>query len=359
MEWASCSMRLNRGVLNALGAAVLFGASTPLAKVLVGEIRPVLLAGLLYAGSGLGLAIWLALRHAAEHDTSSTKIAWPQGADIAWLAGAILFGGVFGPVLLMVGLTSTPASVSALMLNLEAVFTAVLAWFVFRENFDRRIAAGMALIVMGGVVLSWSLGGVSLSPGAPLIALACLCWAIDNNLTRNVSASDPTVVACAKGLIAGGVNIGAAVLMGAALPSMSATAGAAMVGFAGYGVSLSLFVLALRDLGTARTSAYFSVAPFFGAALAIGLNNEAVTWQLGAASMLMAMGVWLHIREHHTHLHAHGHQEHTHAHFHDAHHQHAHDFKWDGREPHTHAHVHDPVVHAHPHYPDVHHRHEH
>jgi drug/metabolite transporter (DMT)-like permease len=345
--------------LNALCAAVLFGASTPLAKALVGEIHPVLLAGLLYAGSGLGLAIWLSLRYAVQDDASSRKIAWLRGADVAWLSGAILLGGVFGPVLLMVGLTSTPASVSALLLNLEAVFTALIAWFAFRENFDRRIAAGMALIVMGGLVLSWSPGKVSLSEGSLLIALACLCWAIDNNFTRKVSASDATVIACTKGLIAGSVNVAVGILMGATVPSLSAMVGAVIVGFAGYGISLSLFVLSLRDLGTARTSAYFSVAPFFGAALAIPLNDEAITWKLTVASTFMAIGVWLHIRERHTHLHVHGHQEHIHGHFHDEHHQHAHDFKWNGREPHTHAHVHEPLMHAHPHYPDVHHRHEH
>jgi drug/metabolite transporter (DMT)-like permease len=352
-------MRLNRGVLNALCAAVLFGASTPLAKALVGEIQPVLLAGILYVGSGLGLAIWIALRHAVRDDHSWTEIAWPRGADIAWLSVSILFGGMLGPVLLMVGLTTTPASESALLLNLEAVLTALIAWFAFRENFDRSIAAGMALIVMGGLVLSWSPGSVSFSPGAPLIALACLCWAIDNNLTRRASAGDATVIACTKGLIAGSVNVGAGILMGAAVPSLSGVAKAAMVGFAGYGMSLSLFVLALRDLGTARTSAYFSVAPFFGVALAILFNDEDITWKLAVAGTFMAIGIWLHIRERHAHLHAHERQEHTHAHFHDEHHRHAHDFRWDGGEPHTHAHIHEPLVHAHPHYPDVHHRHEH
>jgi drug/metabolite transporter (DMT)-like permease len=259
----------------------------------------------------------------------------------------------------MLGLKTTAASVSALLLNLEAVFTAGLAWFVFRENFDRRIASGMALIVVGGLVLSWTPGNLSVSPGTLLIAGACLCWAIDNNLTRKVSASDAMAVACIKGLIAGAVNIGVAVVIGAALPPLSAVTAAAAIGLAGYGISLTLFVLALRDLGTARTGAYFSVAPFFGAALAIVLNAEPVTWQLVVAGALMAVGVWLHVTERHAHLHFHEHQEHTHSHSHDEHHQHEHDFSWDGQEPHTHAHVHPPLVHAHPHYPDVHHRHPH
>ena len=352
-------MRISRGVLNSLAAAVLFGGSTPFAKALVGEIHPVLLAGLLYGGSGLGLGAALILRRLSIGRASSSKIAWPRRSDIGWLAGAIFFGGVVGPVLLMLGLVSTAASVSALLLNLEAVFTVGLAWFAFRENYDRRIASGMALIVIGGLVLSWTPGHLALSRGTLLIAGACLCWAIDNNLTRKVSASDAMAVACAKGMIAGAVNISVALFVGAMLPSLSVTAAAAVVGLAGYGISLTLFVVALRDLGTARTSAYFSVAPFFGAALALLLNGEPITWQLAIASVAMAAGVWLHITERHAHLHVHEHQEHAHAHYHDEHHQHAHDFAWDGREPHTHDHIHAPLVHSHPHYPDVHHRHPH
>ena len=352
-------MSLRKGILNALAAAALFGASTPLAKALVGEVSPVLLAGLLYGGSGLGLAVGLLLRRVAPGGASSRELAWPKRIDVGWLSGAILFGGVLGPVLLMLGLTTTTASASALLLNLEAVFSACLAWFAFRENFDRRIAAGMALIVIGSLLLSWIPGDRALSPGALLVVGACLCWAIDNNLTRKVSASDAMAIACAKGLVAGAVNIGVAMLMGVAIPSMSVSAAAAIVGLVGYGISLTLFVLALRDLGTARTSAYFSVAPFFGAALAIMLQGDVVTWQLGVATLLMAAGIWLHIAERHSHSHTHDQQEHTHSHVHDEHHRHGHDFAWDGHEPHTHAHVHSPLTHAHEHYPDVHHRHAH
>jgi drug/metabolite transporter (DMT)-like permease len=351
-------MRLGKGILSALGAAVLFGASTPIAKMLVGEIPPVLLAGLLYAGSGVGLALGLLLRRVARRG-ASTGFEWPRGPDIVWLAGAILFGGVLGPVLLMLGLVSTAASVSALLLNFEAVFTAGLAWFAFRENFDRRIALGMALIVIGGFVLSWTPGNFAVSPGALLIVGACLCWAIDNNLTRKVSASDAMAIACIKGLFAGAVNIGVGLAMGAAFPPLSVTAAATVVGLAGYGISLTLFVLALRDLGTARTGAYFSVAPFFGAALALVLQHEPLSAPLIVAALLMAWGVSLHLSEIHEHAHQHKGMEHSHSHVHDIHHGHVHGFDWDGVEPHTHRHVHRPMRHAHPHYPDIHHRHEH
>jgi len=351
-------MHVSRGVLSALTAAALFGASTPIAKTLVGEIQPVLLAGLLYAGSGLGLAFGLLLRRLTRREKAPT-FEWPRGSESGWLAAAILFGGVLGPVLLMQGLASTSASVTSLLLNLEAVLTAILAWFVFRENFDRRIAVGMGFIVIGGIVLSWTPGDLAVSPGALLIGAACLCWAIDNNLTRKVSGSDAMVIACLKGLVAGAVNIGVAVAIGAAQPPLHGIAAAAIVGLAGYGISLALFVLALRDLGAARTGAYFSVAPFFGAALAVVVQHEPVTAPLVVAAGLMASGVWLHLSEVHSHLHRHELLVHSHSHVHDEHHRHRHDSDWDGIEPHTHRHVHRPMRHAHPHYPDIHHQHKH
>jgi len=348
---------MNRGITFALVSAILFGISTPLAKALVATVSPLLLAGLLYAGSGLGLALVIAVRRASMRSGWSPSM--PRVEEWRWLAAAIFFGGVLGPAALMYGLVTSAASTASLLLNLEAVFTALLAWFLFKENFDRPIALGMAAIVGGGALLAWVPGqraGASL--GLLLIVAACLCWALDNNLTRKVSASDAVMVACLKGLVAGAVNIALALALGAKLPAIPALGAAALVGFFGYGVSLVLFVLALRHLGTARSSAYFSVAPFFGAALSLLLVGEPITWQLVAAGLLMATGVWLHLTERHEHLHRHAPQEHSHSHVHDEHHQHSHD-SWDGAEPHTHVHRHAPLVHAHPHYPDLHHRHPH
>jgi drug/metabolite transporter (DMT)-like permease len=259
----------------------------------------------------------------------------------------------------MYGLITIAASTASLLLNLEAVFTALLAWFLFRENFDRRIVVGMVAIVVGGAVLAWTPDAGRGSFGLVLIAAACLFWALDNNLTRKASASDAVAIASLKGLVAGLVNLSLALALGQRMPAFGIIAAAAAIGFLGYGVSLVLFVLALRHLGSARAGAYFAVAPFFGAALAIILQGDALTWQLVAAGALMAVGVWLHVTERHDHLHAHEHQEHMHPHVHDEHHRHEHDFAWDGTEPHTHGHVHLPLVHAHPHYPDVHHRHPH
>jgi drug/metabolite transporter (DMT)-like permease len=343
------------GVGCALAGAVLFGASTPVAKLLVGSVDPVLLAGLLYAGSGAGLTLWLLARRMRP---GATRIAFAR-SDYAWLAGAVAAGGIAAPVLLMLGLAATEASTAALLLNLEGVFTALIAWIAFRENFDRRVLTGMVLIVAGGVLLGWRPGGLSLVWPALAIAAACLLWAVDNNLTRKVSASDAVLIAAVKGVVAGAVNLSLAAALGAAAPAPALWLEAGIVGFAGYGVSLALFVVALRQLGAARTAAYFSTAPFIGAALAFALLGESQTPLFWVAALLMAAGVALHLAERHAHRHAHPALRHEHAHVHDEHHGHAHGADWDGREPHTHAHEHAPLAHSHPHYPDIHHRHPH
>ncbi|HTG96602.1 MAG TPA: EamA family transporter [Burkholderiales bacterium] len=338
----------------ALASAALFGASTPLAKLLVGEVAPLALAGLLYLGSGIGLFAWFLLRMRREAATSLSRADWP------WLAGAIAAGGIAGPALLMFGLARCDGATASLLLNLESVFTASIAWVVFRENVDRRVFLGMAAIVAGGVVLSWDelprAGGLA---GPLLIAAACLLWAIDNNLTRRVSGGDAVTIAGMKGLVAGSVNLSLALLQGASLPGAGLLASAAAVGFFGYGISLVFFVVALRNLGTARTGAYFSVAPFFGAALALLVLRESPSSAFWVAAGLMALGVWLHLTERHEHAHVHEPMEHAHPHVHDEHHQHDHAFAWDGREPHTHPHAHRRLAHRHPHYPDLHHRHDH
>ncbi len=346
------------GVVYALLAAGLFGASTPFAKLLVGRVDPVLLAGLLYFGSGCGLFAWRWLGSWGRPRGSSE--APLRRADYPWLAGAVLSGGVVGPVLLMTGLTATPASTASLMLNLEGVLTALLAWFVFKENFDRRIALGMAAITAGGVLLS--LGerpGAGLPWGALAVAGACLAWAIDNNLTRKVSAGDPVQIAAIKGLAAGTVSLGIALTRGAELPGGWTVLACGVVGLAGYGVSLTLFVLALRGLGTARTGAYFSVAPFVGATISVPLLGDRPTASFFGAAALMGVGVWLHLTERHGHEHDHEELSHDHRHVHDAHHQHEHAPGDTPGEPHSHPHRQLPMRHSHPHYPDIHHRHSH
>ncbi len=344
-----------RSVLYALLAAILFGASTPFSKLLVGEMPPVLLAGLLYLGSGIGLTLLRTFRDRGFKDAGLKRGEW------GWLLAAILFGGMLGPLALMFGLTRTSGSTASLLLNLEAVLTAVLAWLVFRENADRRVVLGMVFIVAGGVALSWApgSGGETGWTGPVAIALACLCWAIDNNLTRKVSASDALFIAGSKGLIAGAVNCVLAVFLGATLPGGMVLASTMLVGLLGYGISLVMFVLALRGLGTARTGAYFSTAPFMGALLALILLGEHTSPAFWLAATLMGFGVWLHLTEKHEHVHRHEPLEHSHRHSHDEHHQHEHESDWDGSEPHEHWHRHAVVTHKHPHFPDIHHRHSH
>ncbi len=340
------------GIGAALGAALLFGASTPLAKLLLASVDPWLLAGLLYLGSGAGLAAYRSIRRAPA-------VRLPR-EDRPWLVGAIAAGGVLGPVLLMFGLTGMAASGAALLLNAEPVFTALLAWFLFRENVNRRVAAGMLAIVAGAVVLSWP-EDTRIGSVWPALAIlgACLAWGIDNNLTRKVSLTDATWLAAVKGLAAGTVNLGLAFALGAALPPWVGIGAAMLVGFFAYGVSLALFIVALRDLGTARTGAYYSVAPFFGALLAIPLLGESLTASLLVAGGLMAVGVWLHLTERHCHEHTHEAIEHEHMHVHDEHHRHAHDEPVPSGTRHSHRHRHEAITHTHAHYPDAHHRHDH
>ena len=342
----------NPGVFAALAAAILFGAGTPLAKLLLGPISPWLLAGVLYLGSGIGLAIVRLLM--------SGSAARLTRNEAKWLAMAILAGGMAAPVLLMWGLVSLPASSASLLLNAEGVFTALFAWFVFRENFDRRIALGMVLIVAGALVLSWP-GDATIGAIAPSAAvlLACACWAVDNNLTRKVALADARLIAMLKGLAAGSVNVAIALAAGATFPEPQIVLAASALGFLSYGVSLVLFVVALRYLGTARTGAYFSTAPFAGAVIAVPLLNESITAALLIAGLLMAAGIWLHLTEVHEHAHTHAPLEHEHEHVHDEHHQHEHSWSVARGERHTHPHRHEPITHTHPHFPDAHHRHTH
>lgn len=349
--------RFPPGVWFAIGSAALFGLSTPCAKLLLGETSPLLLAGLLYAGSSLGLSIVRQLLPVFAEEAPLTR------RDVPWLAGATLAGGVLGPLLLLSGLETTPASVASLLLNLEGVFTALLAWFVFRENFDRRVALGFLLIVAGGAILSVDTatgGWASLSLGSLAIVAACLCWAIDNNLTQKVSGADPLLLAAVKGGVAGAVNLALAGVTGAAWPSTPLVGAALVLGFLGYGVSLALFVLALRHLGSARTGAYFSLAPFLGAVVSLIILREPVGIGLVAAGVLMLEGVWLHLTEKHEHTHTHERLGHAHRHEHDEHHRHhPDDPALAATAAHTHEHVHDALTHRHPHFPDIHHRHPH
>lgn len=348
---------LTPAVFIALFSAILFGASTPLAKLFINDVNPILLAGLLYLGSGIGLLLIRIIKDLKWQKTNLLKKDW------LWFIGSIIFGGILAPIFLMLGLENTQASMASLLLNFESVLTALLAWIVFKEHTDKKIILGMGLIVIGGVLLSFP-SSLSLTRffGSLMIICACLFWAIDNNLTRNISNGDALFIAGFKGLIAGIVNVLIALFFIKAQLPLSFQIGYIMlIGFFGFGVSLVLFVLALRGLGTARTGAYFSTAPFIGALIAIIILGESSSFLFWIAAGLMAVGVWLHLSETHQHEHTHEPLYHSHKHVHDKHHKHDHDFLWDENsdKAHTHPHQHERLKHSHPHYPDIHHRHRH
>ena len=353
------------GVTAALGSAVLFGAGTPLAKLLLDSVSPWLLAGLLYLGSGLGLALYRRARQLKAPRLSSS--------EKGWMLAAVVCGGYLAPVLLMWGLSRLPASHTALLLNAEAVLTTLLAWALFKENLGTRIVLGMAAIVLGAVILAWPSAGLApvatVSAGAlwPALAVlgACALWALDNNFTRKVALAEASWVACVKGSVAGTTNLLLAFALGASWPAWPLAVAAMGVGLLAYGVSLTLFVVGLRHLGASRSGAYFSVAPFVGAVMAVLLLAEPVSWPLAAAATFMALGVWLHLTEQHGHTHAHTALDHEHAHTHDAHHLHDHTHD-DAESPgesrakrHSHRHQHTPLQHSHAHFPDAHHQHRH
>lgn len=354
MEHTHEHSQLWPGVPFALASAALFGSTPPLSKMLLEDVNPFMLAGLLYLGAGIGLALYRLLRHSSNVDSLEAAL---QPTDLPWLAAAVAMGGIIGPVLLMFGLSLISASSGALLLNLEGLATMAIAWLVFRENVDRRLLLGAAAILAGAVLLTWQGQGVDFNGGALLIAGACLAWGIDNNLTRKISTADPTVIAMIKGLVAGVVNVGLALSTGATMPALPLVVASAVLGLFGVGISLVMFILALRHLGTARTGAYFSLAPFIGALLALFLLHEPWTYSLLIAGGLMGIGLWSHLSERHSHEHRHEVLEHDHVHTHDAHHQHAHEIPF--MEPHSHRHRHKPIKHSHVHFPDLHHRHKH
>jgi drug/metabolite transporter (DMT)-like permease len=344
-----------RYALVALLAAALFGASTPLAKLLQADITPGLLAGLLYLGSGAGLGlVKLALRlgrHAPEPPL--------QASDYPWLAGAVASGGIAAPLLLMWGLAGASASGVSLLLNLEGILTALIAALVFKEAVSGRIGLAAGLMLAAGLLLGYDpRAGLGLSLRSLAVIAACALWALDNNFTRRISASDPVNIAMIKGLVAGSVNITASLAYGASLPAALPLAGALLLGWLSYGISLVLYIVALRHLGSARAASHFSTAPFIGAALAIALLGEPVTAGFAAAFLLMLAATWLALTERHGHAHVHERLAHEHLHTHDAHHRHAHR-GGEGPEPHSHPHEHAPLAHTHPHLPDLHHRHPH
>lgn len=338
-------------------SAAFFGISPPVAKLLVRDIQPIPLAGLLYLGAFLGLSVYYLLRQALSKNGAAA--AQLGRTDIPWLFGAILCGGIIAPICLMFGLRITSGFSTSLFLNLEGVATAVIAVLVFRENAGNRLWLALSCMSVSGLFLAWdpNIGEFKVL-GPILIVMAMVCWGIDNNLTRQISDKNPIQTALIKGLIAGTVSLSLAYVLGMKIPFNENTVFALVLGSFSYGVSLVFFIKALERLGSFRTGIFFNLAPFIGAAISLLLLREWLGWIMLPATAFMIAGYWLMVGESHSHIHVHKVLTHTHLHDHKGlHHRHMHSNGQEG--PHIHEHTHGQETHSHAHWPDSHHRHLH
>jgi drug/metabolite transporter (DMT)-like permease len=345
--------------LQALFAAVLFGASAPLSKLLLGEIQPVPLAAFLYLGSGSGAFLMLFFQRLRSG--GQTVEAHLSRGDLPWLGAALLAGGIGAPIILLLGLERTPASTASLLLNFEGVATTLIAVSFFKESIDRRIAWAIGLVTMASILLTWIGGNWGFSLGALGIVGACILWGLDNNFTRHISAKNPLVIVGVKGLGAGTFSLVLSFLTKQQLPSLNIILLAMLLGSISYGISIQLFIVAMRHLGAARTSTLFGIAPFVGVALSLVLLREKPQILFWVALPVMLAGAWLMLTENHKHSHIHVPIEHNHSHSHtDEHHVHVHQEEIPlVNGSHSHEHLHEPLEHEHAHAPDIHHRHEH
>lgn len=349
-------------IIQALLAALLFGASSPLAKILLGEVAPVPLAAFLYLGSGIGLLIYQMIKAIGKDKDKGLKEAPLSQKDTLWLIGAVIFGGVIAPIISMTSLKITPASTASLLLNFEGIATTLIAVMFFKEGITRRMWVAILFITCASVLLSWDFSnqwGISL--GALGILGACVCWGIDNNFTRNISAKNPFTIVIIKGLGAGSFSLLLGCMIHSPFPNIITIIKAMILGCFSYGVSLVLFVLAMRSLGSARTSTFFGTAPFIGAILSFVLFRESLGIMFVISLPIMIIGTVLLFKEDHVHKHKHEHIIHEHRHNHlDSHHEHSHmqgEIPKDGY--HSHKHEHKEMEHEHSHTPDIHHRHSH
>lgn len=347
--------------MQALLAAILFSASAPFAKLLLSEVAPIPLAALLYLGSGIGAWTLLLLQRAFNPNQPKGAEERISRRELPWLLGAMFAGGVMAPILQMWGLNQTPASTASLLLNFESVATTLIAVYAFKEAVDRRILWAVALITLAGILLSWTGGAWGVSVGALGVIGACFLWGVDNNLTRHISAHNPLVIVGFKGLGAGAFSLLLTFLVGDSLPALKTIGLAMLLGAMSYGLSIQLFILALRGLGAARTSTLFGIAPFISAFLSLAILHEAPQNLFWAATPIMLLGAWLMLTENHEHEHIHAAVEHVHTHMHpDEHHTHGHPANMlPAKSKHSHPHIHERLAHKHPHTPDLDHRHAH
>lgn len=348
-------------IIMALLSALLFGASAPLIKMILGEIDPVPLAAFLYLGSGFGLIIFKLIISKIKKEVVNE--ASLKKTDLPWLVGAIIFGGVLAPIVLMISLKNTPASTASLLLNFECVATTIIALVFFKENIGKQILGAVGLITLASIILSWNSSNQwGFSIASLGIIFACFCWGIDNNFTRNISAKDPFSIVIIKGIAAGLFSLFLSIIMGSSIPNFRIVVIVMLIGFLCYGVSIVLFVFAMRAMGSARTSALFGAAPFIGAILSFVLLGDIPNTMVIIAFPIMITGTILLLKENHNHVHRHEPVVHEHRHNHcDNHHNHEHKeiVGFDPKLEHTHIHAHELQEHSHPHSPDIAHRHSH
>jgi drug/metabolite transporter (DMT)-like permease len=344
-------MKANLGyILQALLAALFFGASAPISKLLLGDVPPVLMAAFLYLGSGTGISLIKLYQRFSKNQTE----AGIKRPDVGWLAGAIISGGILAPIILMISLKNTPAATASLLLNFEGVATTLIALLFFRESISRRALGAIAAITLASIFLSTNFqGGFRFSIGALGVLLACFLWGVDNNFTRNISAKDPLTIVAWKGLVAGTFSLILGLLLGQQLPALITILSILLLGFISYGLSTMLFIYSMRGLGAARTSALYGTAPLAGVLLSILIFKDPITLMFIIAALLMVAGALLLANEAHAHFHIHMPVVHEHRHQHDEFHQHG-----AAEMTHSHEHEHPRTEHEHGHMPDIHHRHE-
>src|SRR5215213_9848628 len=337
-------------IIQALMAALFFGASAPISKLLLGDVPPVLMAAFLYLGSGTGIS----LIKLYQRFTSNQKEAGIKRPDVLWLAGAIISGGILAPILLMISLKNTSASSASLLLNFEGVGTTLIALFFFRESISRRALAAIVAITLASIFLSTDFkNGFGFSLGAVGVIAACFLWGVDNNFTRNISAKDPLTIVAWKGLVAGTFSLLLGLVLGQQIPPLTTLLSILLLGFISYGLSTMLFIYSMRGLGAARTSALYGTAPLAGVLLSFVIFNDPITVLFGIAAVLMVAGAWMLANEEHAHFHIHMPVVHEHRHQHDEFHEHD-----ETDVAHSHEHEHPKTEHEHGHMPDIHHRHE-
>jgi len=339
-------------------SASLFGISPPLAKLLVKDIPPVALAGLLYLGAFAGLSLYSIGKRTIMTDPDK-KAAPLERKDLPWLAGAVLAGGIIAPISMMTGLTLISGFSASLLLNLEGLATAMIAVFLFKENAGKRLWPALVCMTIAGILLTWDPGQGKFNIVGPLLIIfAVVCWGMDNNLTRNISHKDPIQIAKIKGFVAGITSLSLAIILGMKIYLDITIVFSLLLGSFSYGISLVFFIKALEGLGSSRTGAFFSLAPFIGAITSLIILKEWIGWVMFPAAGFMIIGIWLIGSEKHSHYHIHKQITHTHSHVHnDMHHLHKHSGAF--HEPHAHEHTHTEIAHTHIHWPDIHHRHEH